>query len=366
MNILILNSILYTAQNNVIPQVDSIKDTMIYNLALGFKELGHHATLIAASEYKPLNEEEYDVDVIFIKSKFGKIFPPTVLPFQPGIRHFLRKNRETFDLIISSEVFAFPSLFAAIICPRKTIIWHELALHQRKMKSIPSCFWYNVIAKLFFRKTFIVPRSESAKGFISKYLANVSDYPVEHGINLKKFRYSAEKKDRFIVVAQLIPRKNIAAIIRKFGKLIADEGYINFKLLIVGKGELECELKALVAQMNMEENVEFSGFKPHSELNLLIAESMAMLIDTKQDNNMVSIPESIVSGTPVVTNAVPTNAPLIHEYQLGIVEDGWDENTLMNVIQSNASYVNNCIHYRSQLSATYTAQKLIDGFISKK
>lgn len=36
MRILILNPILYTAESNAIPTVSSIKDTMIYNLCLGF------------------------------------------------------------------------------------------------------------------------------------------------------------------------------------------------------------------------------------------------------------------------------------------------------------------------------------------
>ena len=41
MKVLILNSILFTAENNIIPKVKSIKDTMIYNLCVGFKNLGH-------------------------------------------------------------------------------------------------------------------------------------------------------------------------------------------------------------------------------------------------------------------------------------------------------------------------------------
>ena len=48
MRILLLNSILFTAENNIIPQVKSIKDTMIYNMCLGFLKLGHNITLAAA------------------------------------------------------------------------------------------------------------------------------------------------------------------------------------------------------------------------------------------------------------------------------------------------------------------------------
>jgi 1,2-diacylglycerol 3-alpha-glucosyltransferase len=358
--ILVLNSILRTAQNNVIPQTSSIKDCMIYSFALGFKELEYSVTLVAAAEYAPTEKETYGVETVFIVSKLQKIFPPSVLPFQPGLWHFLRKNKEKYDLIVSSEVFAFPSLFAAMLCSRKTVIWHELAVHQKKMKSLPSRFWYNVVAKLFFRKIPVVPRSEDARKFVSKYLSNVSNESVEHGIDLKKFQFSREKKKQFIVVGQLIPRKNIKSIIDKFQLLVSDNNYSDFQLIIAGEGKLEGELKKQTVALGMENNVDFVGFKPHSELNKLIAESVAMLIDTKQDNNMVSIPESIVSGTPVITNPVPTNATTVNQHRSGIVKTDWKVADLKEMIENNAFYIQNCLAYRSNLSNVYCAKKLID------
>lgn len=64
MNILILNSILYTADNGIIPTVESIKDTMIYNMCLGFKSLGHNITLATSEDYKPTKNEEYDFSIM--------------------------------------------------------------------------------------------------------------------------------------------------------------------------------------------------------------------------------------------------------------------------------------------------------------
>ena len=57
MNILILNLILYTADNDLIPKVKSIKDTMIYNMCLGFKKIGVDVTLVAAKDYMPIELE---------------------------------------------------------------------------------------------------------------------------------------------------------------------------------------------------------------------------------------------------------------------------------------------------------------------
>ena len=68
MNILILNPILFTAEHNIIPKVKSIKDTMIYNMCLGFIQLGHNITLAAAEEYHRLqtyfeSNDGYQIDV---------------------------------------------------------------------------------------------------------------------------------------------------------------------------------------------------------------------------------------------------------------------------------------------------------------
>ena len=53
-SVLIINPILYTSETNKIPRTDSIKDTMIYALCMGFVRNGHNVTLIAAQDYAPM------------------------------------------------------------------------------------------------------------------------------------------------------------------------------------------------------------------------------------------------------------------------------------------------------------------------
>lgn len=336
---------------------------MIYNLGCGFHDLGHEVTLVAAAEYKPVEPEEYAFDVVYIPSVYKKILPPSVLPFQPGLWRYLKKNRQQFDRVISSEVFSFPSLFSTMLVPEKTIIWQELAIHNRKMKGVPSYTWYNFIARFFFRKMQVVPRSENAQRFIRRYLPRVADTVVEHGIHLQKFNFSREKNRQFIVVSQLILRKNIESILAKFSRFVAMPAYTDFRLIIAGRGALENELRQQAVHLGIINKVEFAGFTPHSKLNGMIAASMALLIDTRQDNNMVSIPESVVSGTPVVTNMVPTNAPVIKNNKLGIAKQ-WDEQDLKEIADNNAVYVDNCIAYRQELSATTIAAQLLACFKS--
>jgi 1,2-diacylglycerol 3-alpha-glucosyltransferase len=75
---------------------------------------------------------------------------------------------------------------------------------------------------------------------------------------------------------------------------------------------------------------------------------------------MVSIPESIVSGTPVVTNLIPITTADINKEKLGIAKDKWDENDLVEIIDNNRLYVDNCINYREKLTNSYCAKKITD------
>ncbi len=360
MNILILNPILFTADNNTIPKVDSIKDTLMYSMCLGYKSLGHNVTLVAASDFKPQLHEVYDFEILFFKSILKKVCLPSVLPYPKGLYSWLKKNHSKYDLIVSSEVFQFTTLFASIICPKKTIVRQELAMHQQKLHQIPSKVWHNTIVSIFINKVkAIVPCSVPAQIFIRRYAKNVSDELVEHGINVDKFEYSRDKKPQIISSSQLIARKNISGIIEKFYKFTKIDGYENVNLLIAGRGELREELELQVVNLELQDRIEFLGFMSQVDLSKKVRESYMFLINTTQDNNMVSIPESIVSGTPLLTNTVPYSSEYVKLNNLGIVKDDWDEYDIKYLIDNNEQYIERCINYRGKLTNKYIAGRLI-------
>jgi 1,2-diacylglycerol 3-alpha-glucosyltransferase len=361
MNILVLNPILYSAAGKKILEVKSIKDTMIYGMCLGFMLNGHQVTLAGAAEYRPAADEKYDFETFFFKSSLTAIFKPALLPLSPDLHRYLKRNHQKFDLIVSSEVFSLATLSAAIICPSRTAVWQELTLHQRKFGEIPSRVWYGIVVPLFFRKVrCVIPRSEKARLFISKYMRKVSPEVVDHGVDISKFGFSVEKDRQIISSSQLIYRKNIESIIRIYGKLVKIKGYEDIKLLIAGRGEMRPSLEELVRELNLHDKVSFPGFLNHRELNHAIKKSYAFLINTRQDLNMVSIPESIVSGTPVVTNLMPTSSDYIKKEKLGIAKDNWDENDLAEIINNSRAYVDRCVNYREKLANSYCAKKIVD------
>lgn len=97
-----------------------------------------------------------------------------------------------------------------------------------------------------------------------------------------------------------------------------------------------------------------------------VGKAKALLIDTMQDNNMVSIPETIACGTPVVTNTIPTNVYVIEECGLGIVKDDWTDEDLIEIINNTEAYTKHCVDYHEKLGSEYAAKSLIDIYMKYK
>lgn len=357
--VLVINPILYTSETNAIPRVQSIKDTMIYALCLGFVKEGHRVTLIAAEDYRPTTEEAYDFPVVWMKTIWHSIFQPRCFPYMPKLRKFLRSHKE-YDCIISSEMFATWSYTAARVCPEKTIVWHELAKHNNMMHKLPSHVWYGAVASLLMRKVIVVPRSKAAADFIGQYSKNVSTVTIDHGVNVETMTFlgAEEKKNQFAVVSQLIARKRIDRTIDGFAEFWR-QGHQDYRLYLIGSGDKEDELKEQVKRLGIEEAVIFAGRLTHEQLIPIVAQSKALLVSTEKDNNMVSIAESIAVGTPVVTTSVPYNAYDIAREHLGIVQDHWNQGTLEQICGENERYCANCAAYRDKLTNVYCARQFM-------
>lgn len=356
MKVLIVNPIIYTSETSDIKRADTVKDTMIYDLCLGFKEKGADVTLAAAEDYKPVKEEKYPFKIVWFETSKSRLFPVNTFPLCKGLGKFVSKNK--FDLIITSEVFSVNSLILTIKSRKNLIVWHELAKHNRLMHGIPSKIWYNIIARIFFKNTKIVARSEEAKQFISRFCKNVSDVIIDHGVNLDKFTFCEEKENCFAVSSQLIERKRIDKILYCFADYIKYDD-AQSRLYIMGDGEEKERLEALSAELGLQDSVIFTGRLHHDRLVEILSRAQAMLVYTEKDNNMVSIVESIALGTPVITTSVPYNAAYIQKYGLGIVDDNWDRHAMAS-LAGDKKYIQSCLSYRKTLSTAERADAFFD------
>lgn len=359
MKVLIINCILSTAEKGVITPKRSIWDCMISTFARGFIELGHSVTLLASQEFKPTGDEVLPFEVIYFPSRLPQVFKPSLLPWPKGMHSWLKRHSDGYDLVIASESFQISTLIAARICKSKLVIWQEMDRHQRLLFRLPSKLWHNIMFPLFLHDTTIVPRSEPARQFISRYSRHVSDVIVDHGTDAHVLYPGDEHDQAFIVVSQLVERKRVDSIITKFSRLIARELYSDYHLDIIGDGDQRQELEQLAARLGIGDKVIFHGFLPHERLAEPLRRAMALLVDTSNDLNMVTIAEAITSGTPVVTNTMPSTASFIASHGLGVVRDNWDENDLIEVINNYDKLHEACVREGKELTNVACARKMM-------
>lgn len=366
MNILIINPMTYTAplKGAPIPRRESISDAMICNFCMGFINNGHKVTLIASEEYKPLKDEEFDFDIIYLENSITKYIPrfPHGLPVLKGLRRYLIENHSKYDIVISSELFTFHSITAARVCPEKLIIWQEFGNHHPFAYEIPSRIWHNTIVRFFIKKkVIIVPRSTVAQRFVRQYCDIVSDEIINNSVDTNIFHFNENKNDYIITVSQLIPRKNVHYIINKFIQY-KKKRYSALILYIIGDGEEREMLEEYVRSEKATEYIIFQGNLPHNILSNLLSTAKGFLCATKQDLNMVAITESIACGTPILTNCIPYQHEMVTNYGLGIAKDNWDENDIAELVTNNQTYIANCKLVVQSLSNNALAKKIIDIF----
>ena len=216
--------------------------------------------------------------------------------------------------------------------------------------------------RCYINKSLVVPRSERARHFIAHYSQHVTNEIVDHGADGQTLYPSEESTDSFVIVSQLIPRKNVDKMIDIFARFIANPLYAHYKLHVIGDGGLTDQIKQQIKSLDIGNNVILHGFMTHNQLASYLRNAKALLVNTSMDLNMVTIPESIISGTPVVMNTMPTTASFVSENHLGIAKDGWDESTLVDLINSYDFFHAECIKARDGLTNIGCAKKMLSIF----
>jgi 1,2-diacylglycerol 3-alpha-glucosyltransferase len=325
-----------------------------------FVKQGHEVTLVAGKEYEPTTPSTLPIKVLYFRSAMPWLFVPSLLPFHPQLIPYLRKHKNEFDVIISSDIFSINSFLAATIATDKTILWNEQGKHNRKFFKIPSLIWYQVVVRLCMQKVRVTSRSPIAERFALQFGMNVLPVVIDHGIDERIFYAQCEKEPFFIISARLDAYKNVLSILvqyKRYTELYPDAPH---RLYIAGSdaGELE-RLQAYVVEHQLEDQVVFLGRVSQTVLADYMRRATCMLCNSLKESNMISIDESIASGTPVITNTVPYSYEWIKQYQLGIAKDNWTAEDIHEVVRNNSRYVTNCIAYAPQLSLSLLPQKFI-------
>ena len=124
-----------------------------------------------------------------------------------------------------------------------------------------------------------------------------------------------------IYVGRLTYQKDPQRLMRLCAKLKQHKP--DLKVAIVGTGELEEEVKALCAELNVEENVHFLGFQ--SNPIKMIHDSKALILTSRWEGTPMCALEAMALGTPIVSTPSDGMKDLIENGINGYLTDDDEE-----------------------------------------
>ena len=151
---------------------------------------------------------------------------------------------------------------------------------------------------------------------------DTTQYEIDECARVKKRRELGlgDGDIALISMGDLIRRKNYGTAIRA----VAKANNPKLQYYICGEGLEEANLRALVYDLGMNEQIHFLGFR--ADINDLLAAADIFLFTSKQEGLPRSTMEAMASGLPCVVSKIRGNTDLIVENKGGFLCDPTDAN----------------------------------------
>ena len=211
-------------------------------------------------------------------------------------------------------------------------------IHTHQYACLYACPWPVVRKKPFFHTLHTLPQIENKRALrriVTKYLVGrgvmtpvaisksnqrmVADYyglPLAHvamvhnPVDVKRFTSGEKKNDghfRFITAGRFSPEKNQQMMYRAFAAFL-EKGH-DARLLMLGRGAEEENLKALAEELKISDRIDYAGFVPNVEDYLKTAD--IFLLSSHYEAQPLCVLEAMASGLPVISTDVGGVADIV-------------------------------------------------------
>ena len=150
-------------------------------------------------------------------------------------------------------------------------------------------------------------RTAWASDFVRGLNPGATIYQMDEAINEVFFRSpgGSAGTQRIVMVGEVVRRKGVEEAIEAMRLVVS--AFPSAKLTIVGLGSSASYvdgLKQRVASLGIDDNVEWAGFKPASEIAALHAQAALLIHPSHIDNSPNAVAEAMASGLPIIASRV--------------------------------------------------------------
>jgi len=166
-----------------------------------------------------------------------------------------------------------------------------------------------------------------------------SVHRIYNGLDLAEFERAdfSSTPPLIIAVGRLIAKKGFAELIRACA-LLAERGKL-FRCEIIGEGPLENELRAQIAQLNLQNRFVLSGAKPQREVRQHLAAACVFVLPSVldpeggMDNLPTVIMEAMATGLPVISTNIAGIPEMVVQNETGFLVQPADPIALAKAIE---------------------------------
>ncbi len=206
-----------------------------------------------------------------------------------------------------------------------------------------------------------------------KLVSNWADEPnkvlhIYNGIrNIEMSGVLYEEKEKVIIsVGRLVPWKGFDSLI----ELMKDLN--EWKLVIIGDGPCEKELKERVEKLGIKDRVEFTGSLKHDELLSKLNEARIFVLNTSFENFSFQALEVMDLGIPVIVTTIPNFNEILEDGREGVLVEPDNKEEIKKAIEKieadnvfRQSIVKNAKEKAKSFSLDNTLDKTAD-FLKEK
>lgn len=178
---------------------------------------------------------------------------------------WLKENHKSYDNIISCWYKLSCTLALNKNVNRKTIAWEHISYKTG------NAFW-NYLRRSYKNLKAIISTNIPGEKFYKTINQNSTTIynPMDKELELQNYIPTEDKENTISVVARLDPEKNISEFINIISETQLPE---NWKVVIIGSGSMESEIRNQVINQNLSSKIELLGSKNMDEVYELLSKS---------------------------------------------------------------------------------------------
>src|SRR3989344_137148 len=273
-------------------------------------------------------------------------------------RIFREARRHDLIFVSSTLNGGLPSVLAGRLFKKKTFIkivgdysW-QVAVEKGKTilliddwQKANKSGWPDLLWRL---QSWVVNKSDGVV-VPSRYLAKVVEgwrvdskkiFTIYNGAKFNPSELTKEQARQKIGIAghlilywgRLAPWKGLRMLVKIIPKLLEINQF--FRLVIIGSGPEEKNLKMMIKNMRLEKKVYLVGPKSHVELAVYMAAAEMFVLNTAYEGFSHDILEAMLAGLPGITTPAGGNKEIIHQGENGFMVKYNDEFNMIEAIKT--------------------------------